>query len=155
MQPKLTHLESNYIIKAPRSEIYKIMTDFENVPKYFPSVAKFAKYISRDGNNFVVEAQTKAFLGSKTFTVRMEGQLQPLTGFISTNTSSIGIEYEVFSMEEIPGGTKIHYVNDIEIKSPFFRRFSFLIKYVALWYWERAVFSKLKKILESKSVSVS
>lgn len=150
MQPKITHLESDYIIKAPRSEIYKIMTDFENVPKYFPAVAKSARYISRDGNNFIVEAQTKAFLGSKTYGVRMEGQLQPPTGFMSTNISSIGIEREVFSMEEIPGGTKIHYVNDVEIKSPFFRRFSFLIKYVALWYWKWAVFSKLKKMLEEK-----
>ncbi len=155
MKPKLTHLESNYTIKAPRSEIYTIMTDFENVPKYFPSVAKSARYISREGNNFVVEAQTKAFLGSKTFNVRMEGQLQPPTGFISTNTSSIGIEHEVFTMEEIPGGTKIHYVNDVEIKSPFFRHFSFLIKYVALWYWERAIFSKLKKMLENSNASMS
>lgn len=151
MQPKLTRLESNYIIKAPRSEIYKIMTDFENVPKYFPSVAKSARYVSRDGNNFVVEAQTKAFFGSKTFTVHMEGQFQPPTGFISTNTSSLGVEHEVFSMEEIPGGTKIHYVNDVEIRSPFFRRFSFLIKYVALWYWERAVFKKLKEMLEKNN----
>lgn len=150
MQQRLTHLESFYTIKAPREAVYNIITDFENIPKYFPSVAKSARFIKRDGNNFIVEAQTKAFFGSKTFHVRMEGQLQPPTGFISTNTSSLGIEHEVFAMEEIPEGTRIHYVNDVGIKSPFFRKFSFLIKYVALWYWERAVFSKLKQMLEKK-----
>lgn len=150
MKPKLTHLENTYIIKAPRQEIYKIITDFENIPKFFPSVAKSAKYVSRDGNNFIVEAKTKAFWGSKTFTVRMEGQLQPPRGFTSTNVSSLGIEHEVFTMEEIPEGTRIHYVNDVEIKSRFFRMFNFLIKNVALWYWRRAVFDKLKLMLERK-----
>lgn len=150
MKPKLTHLESNYIVKAPRQEIYKIMTDFENMPKYFPAVAKSAKCISRNGNDFIVEAQTKAFFGSKTFTVHMEGQLRPPEGFASTNTSSLGIEHEVFTMEEIPEGTRIHYVNEVEIKSRFFRVFSFLIKGVALWYWKRAVFDKLKRMLEKK-----
>lgn len=149
MQQKLTHLESFFTLKAPREAIYKIITDFENIPKYFPSVAKSARFISRNGNNFIVEAQTKAFFGSKTFNVRMVGQLQPPTGFVSTNTSSLGVEHEVFRMEEIPEGTKIHYVNDVEITNPFFRRFSFLIKYVALWYWKRAVFSKLKQMLEN------
>ena len=150
MKSKLTHLESNYTIKAPRQEIYKIITDFENMPEFFPLVAKSAKYISRDGNDFVVEAKTKAFFGSKTFTVRMEGQLRPPEGFLSTNISSLGIEHEVFTMEETPEGTRIHYVNDVEIKSRFSRTFDFLIKRVALWYWKRAVFDKLKRMLEKK-----
>lgn len=150
MKQNPTRLEGNYIIKAPRKVIYDIMTGFENAPKYFPSVAKKAKYVSKEGNKFVVEAETKAFLGSKTFKVRMEGEFRPPEGFISTNISSIGIEHEVFKMEEILDGTKIHYVNEVEITSPFFRKFSFLIKYVALWYWERAVFLKLKRMLENK-----
>jgi hypothetical protein len=128
----------------------KIITDFENFPRHFPSVAKSARCVSRDGNRFVAEAQTKAYFGSKTFQVRMEGQLRPPEGFTSTNTSSLGIEHEAFTMEETPGGTVIHYVNDVEIKSPFFRVFSFLIKHVALWYWERAVFAKLKQLTEKK-----
>ena len=148
MKSKFVHLESNYSIRAHREEIYKIITDFEKLPKYFPSVAKSAKYISRDGNNFIVEAKTKTFFGSKTFSVRMEGQFQPPRGFVSKNTSSLGIEQETFVMEETPRGTNIHYVNDVELTNSFFRLFSFLIKYVALWYWERAVFYKLKRMLE-------
>jgi carbon monoxide dehydrogenase subunit G len=146
---KPVHLESFYNIRASREEIYQIITDFENLPEYFPAVAKSARLISRDGNNFVVEVQTKAFFGSRTFHVRMEGQLRPPEGFVSTNVSSLGIEHEIFMMEEISEGTKIHYVNDVEIKSPFFRIFGgFLIKKVALRYWESVVFSKLKQMLE-------
>lgn len=128
MTSKIVHLKCDYLIKAPREKIYKIMTDFENLPKYFPSVAESARYISRDGNNFVVEAKTKAFLGSKTFTVLMVGQLQPPKGFISKNTSSLGIEQESFMMEEIPGGAIILYINDVEITNPFFSCVQFSYK---------------------------
>lgn len=149
MKPKPLHPETYYTIKAPRETVYKIITDFENAPKYFPRVAKSARVISRDGNKFVVEARTKAFFGSKTFSVRMEGELRPPEGFVSTNTSSLGIEHEVFTMEEIPEGTRIHYVNDVEIKSWFFRLLGgFLIKRIALKYWEHAVFDKMKQMLE-------
>ncbi len=149
MKSKPIHLETHYLIKAPREKIYAIMTDFENLPRYFPSVAKEAKVLMRDGNRFVVEAKTKAFFGSKTFTVLMEGELQPPRGLISTNTSSLGVEKESFMMEEIPEGTRIDYVNDVEITSWFFRIFgNILIKHLALWYWERAVFRKLKTMME-------
>jgi len=146
---KPLHLETYYTIKAPREAVCKIIADFENVPKYFPRVAKSARVVSRDGNKFVVEARTKAFFGSKTFSVRMEGELRPPEGFVSTNTSSLGIEHEVFTMEEIPEGTRIHYVNDVEIKSWFLRLLGgFLIKRIALKYWEHAVFDKMKEMLE-------
>lgn len=116
---KQIHLKCSWTVNAPRKEVYKIITDFENMPKYFPSVDKSVRFVSRDGDNFVVEAQTKAFFGSKTFTVHMEGKFQPPKGFVSTNISSLGIEHEIFSMEEIPEGTKIHYINDVEIKNQF------------------------------------
>jgi len=151
MKSKSVHLESHCAIKASREEIYKIMTDFEKLPEYFPSVAKSVKIISRIGNDFVVEAKTKAFLGSGEFAVRMEGRLQPPKGFVSTNTSAICIEHESFLMEEVPEGTMINYTNDVEIKNPFFCAFSFLITFAALRYWQRAVFNKLKLMLENKT----
>jgi len=146
--PKNIKLEGTYVIKAPRENVYKIITDFENMPKYFPAVAKSMRFLNRNGHNFEVEAHTKAFIGSKTFTVHMEGQFRPPEGFVSTNISSVCIEHEIFSMEEIPEGTKIYYVNVVEIQNPFFRMFSFLIKNVALWYWKRALIDKLKLMLE-------
>ena len=37
---KHIHLESSWIIKAPLEEVFNIVTDFENLPKYFPKVAQ-------------------------------------------------------------------------------------------------------------------
>lgn len=146
---KQIHLKGSWVIRAPRSEIYKIITDFESAPKYFPSAAKSVHIIKRDGEHLVIEAQTKAFLGSKTFKVRMDTHLQPPAGFVSENVSSVGIEHETFAMEEIPEGTKINYTNDVEIKSFFFRLAGrVLIGVFALKFWERAVINKLREMLE-------
>lgn len=146
---KQIHLKGAYIIKASREKVYEVITDFENAPKYFPAVAKSARVVKRDGNDLVVEVETKAFLGSRIFHVRMETSLRPNEGFSSTNTSSLGVEHEVLSLEAIPGGTRVAYTNDVEIASRFFQIFGqFLLKRIALKYWEHAVISKLKRMLE-------
>jgi len=140
-------LEGSWIVRVPRRGVYDIITDFEKLPVYFPAVAKSAKIVSRDGNRFVVEAETKAFFGSKTYKVRMEGELRPPDGFVSTNTSEICVEEESFMMDEVPEGTRIRYLNVVDIKNWFYRIFGFvLIKYVALWYWKRIVIDKFEQI---------
>ena len=147
---KRIRLEKSWVIRAPREAIYEVMTDFESAPKHFPSVAKSARIVSREGNHLVVEVETKAFLGSRTFKVHMETDLCPPEGFVSVNTSAPCVEHESFMMEVVPKGTRIDYVNEVEIKSRFFRLFGrFLIGKIALWYWERAVIGKLRKILET------
>jgi len=144
---KYIHLKANWIIKAPRSEVYRIITDFENAPKYFPKVAKSIKKISQDGDRLVMEAQTKSF--GRTFSVRMNTQLCPPWGFISENVSSLGIEHERFEMQEVPEGTRIIYTNAVEIKSPFFRIFAkLLIGWYAMKFWEKAVIANIRQMLE-------
>lgn len=146
---KHVHLAGSHIIKAPRQKVYEILTDFESAPKHFPRVAKSARVIRREGNDIEVEVETKASLGSRTFHVHMEAHLQPDEGFTSTNTSSLGVEHEVVTLEEVPEGTRMIYVNDVEVKSRIFRMFAgFLIKTVALKYWERAYIGTLREMLE-------
>ncbi|MFC1893351.1 SRPBCC family protein [Chloroflexota bacterium] len=147
MTRKRIHLEGSWVIQAPRHEVYNIITDFENMPKYFPSVAKSVRIISKEDNHLTLVAETKSF--GLTFQVSMNTELQPPEWFVSENISTLGIEQEVFKMEEVPEGTKICYINDVEIKSPFFRIFGrFLIGWWAMKYWERAVIIKLKQMLE-------
>jgi carbon monoxide dehydrogenase subunit G len=146
---KPLRLEATYIIRAPRRAVYKLITDFESAPKHFPSVAKAVRILKRDGDHLEVEAETKAFLGSKTFKVHMDAQLHPEDGFTSTNTSSPCVEHEVMTLEEIPEGTRLIYVNEVEIESRLFQIFGgFLIKTIALKYWEHAVIHKMKTMLE-------
>jgi uncharacterized membrane protein len=37
---KHLNLQGSWVIKASKDEIYKIISDFENMPKYFPTVAE-------------------------------------------------------------------------------------------------------------------
>jgi carbon monoxide dehydrogenase subunit G len=143
-------LQGSWLIRAPREAVYRVLTDFENTPRYFPSVVRSARIVERRYNHLVVEAETKAFFGSRTFHVRMEADLRPPVGFVSVNTSSLGVEHESLMMEATSEGTRIDYINDVEIKSRFFRLFGrILIGTIALKYWERAVIRRLKQMLES------
>lgn len=148
---KTVPLRGKYWIRAPRAEVYRILTDFESAPKYFPAVAKSLRVISRDGNNLIVEAQTKAFIGSRTFRVHMAATLHPPEGFTSTNTSAVCVEHEDVRLEETERGTKMVYRNDVEITSRFWRLLGgFLIKIVALKFWEYAYVRKLRRMLETR-----
>ncbi len=51
-------LEGSWIIDAPLEDVYKIISDFEKSPGYFPLVAKGMKVVSKDGNNLKIEAVT-------------------------------------------------------------------------------------------------
>jgi carbon monoxide dehydrogenase subunit G len=141
-------LKKSWVIKAPREEIYRIMSDFENMPKYFPKVAQSLQILKRDGNNLTIEAKAKTF--GRIISVQMETQLRPPIGYVSDNKSAIGTSgHEEFLMEESPEGTKINYSYDIELKNPIFRIFGgFLIGWYAMRFWEHAVIDKLKKMLE-------
>jgi uncharacterized protein YndB with AHSA1/START domain len=141
-------LKKSWVIKAPRAEVYRIMSDFENMPQYFPKVAQSLQILKRNGNNLTIEAKAKTF--GRIISVQMETQLRPPMGYVSDNKSAIGTSgHEEFLMEEIPEGTRINYTYDVEIKNPVFRFFGgFLIGWYAMRFWEHAVIDKLKEMLE-------
>jgi uncharacterized membrane protein len=141
-------LKKSWVIKAPREEVYKIMSDFENMPKYFPKVAQSLKILKRDGNNLTIEAKAKTF--GWIISAQMETQLRPPIGYVSDNKSAIGTSgHEEFLMEEIPEGTRINYYYGIELKNPILRFLGgFLIGWYAMRFWEHAVIDKLKEMLE-------
>lgn len=145
---KKIHLKGSWVIKAPRGKIYEIMTDFENMPKYFPKVAQSLRIIKKENNNLLMEAKAKTF--GKAFSVQMETQLRPPYGYISDNKSAIGTSgHEEFLMEEIPEGTKINYTYEVDLKNPILRIFGrLLIGLYAMRFWEHAVIDKLKEMLE-------
>lgn len=141
-------LKKSWVINAPREEVYKIMSDFESMPKYFPKVAQSLQILKRDGNNLTIEAKAKTF--GRIISVQMETQLRPPIGYVSDNKSAIGtFGHEEFLMEEISEGTRINYSYNIELKNPIFRILGgFLIGWYAMRFWEHAVIDKLKEMLE-------
>lgn len=148
---KKLHLDGSWKIQAPREEIYKIISDFENMPKNFPSVAQSLKIVEKQGNNLTIEAMAKS-LGS-AIPVTMKTVLRPPVGFISDNINPKfkATGHEEFLMEEVAGGTKINYSYEYNLsKSPILLRIIAkpLFSWFSMWFWKRAVIDKIKIMLE-------
>lgn len=141
-------LSGSWVIKAKKEEIYKIISDFENMPKYFPSVAESVRVTEKQGNRQKMDVRVKSF--GKVFNVKMQTELLPDVGFTSTNQSSFGTSgHEKFLMTDEGDGTRITYTYDIEIHSPLLRIIGTpLIKWFALWSWKHSVIDKLRKMVE-------
>lgn len=144
---KQINLQSSWVIKAPREAIYKIVSDFESMPKNFPEVAHSVKIASRDGNNLLINAEAKS-LGVPPIPVTMKTTLVPGVGYISDNTNpkfrTTG--HEEFLMEDVEGGTKItySYVYDLSKTNVMLRIFAKpLFGWLSMWYWKRVFIDKL------------
>lgn len=142
-------LKGSWIIDAPIEDVYRIISDFEKAPEYFPIVAKGMKVVSRDGNNLRIEATTNTF--GINFKVNMKTTLLPNEGFKSINESALAIEDEQFIIKPVAEGTRIEYLNKVTIKNNILRMFSrLIIGKGALKFWEFAYINRLKKILKNK-----
>lgn len=142
------HLEGSWTIHAPREEVYKIISDFENMPKNFPAVAHSMKIVEQKGNDLIIEGKAKSF--RKILDVKMRTKLIPMKGFISDNESDLVSEgHEEFMLEKIPQGTRINYTYDITLRSKIVALVSTpLIKWFSMWFWKRAFIDRLKEMLE-------
>jgi hypothetical protein len=138
-------LSGTWVVNAPLPRIYEIVTDFEHAPTYFPLVAHSLKIINKQGNHLSIYAVSKTF--GIPFHVLMDTELLPNKGFTSINTSALAIENESFLMEEIPGGTKITYRNEVQIKNTMLQLFAkILIGKPALLFWKYAYIDRLQKL---------
>jgi carbon monoxide dehydrogenase subunit G len=146
-------MKGSWEIKAPRNLIYEIISDFENMPKNFPTVAHSLKIVSRDNNNLIIEAVAKSF--GKLIPVTMETTLIPQKGYTSNNTNRVfkATGHEELLMEDTENGTVIKYLYEYDlskanillriIAKPLFNCFS-------MWYWKRAFIDRIKIILNCK-----
>jgi carbon monoxide dehydrogenase subunit G len=141
-------LQGSWIIKAPREEIYKIVSDFEHMPQYFPAVAESVRIVEKQGNQQTMEAKVKSF--GRVFDVTMQTELLPNVGFRSSNTSSFGTSgNEEFRMEDSTEGTRITYTYEVDIHRPVLRIIATpLIKWFAMWSWKRSFIDRLRKMVE-------
>lgn len=142
-------LHAQWLIKAPLSEVFNIMTDFEKWPDYFPKVAESIQVSKREGNNLELSATVKSF--GKKFPVKMKYQILPGKGFISNNDSpEFGTSgHEEFLLSEHPEGTMIDYTYQVAIHKRWLRIVARpLIGWFSMKYWEKAVIDELRKRLE-------
>ncbi|MFC1721038.1 SRPBCC family protein [Patescibacteria group bacterium] len=144
-------LRKTFVIKAPVTEVFKIITDFENIPKNFPKVAKSITITKRDGDYLEADVVVKSF--GTIFPVKMKTQIIPQKGFVSDNDSpKFGTSgHEEFLLEEFEGGTKIKYLYELDIHKKWLRIIAKpFLKCFVMKIWEKAVLDEIKKMLENK-----
>ena len=142
-------LNAKWLIKAPLTEVFNIMTDFEKWPVYFPKVAESIQIMKREGNYLEMNATVKSF-GQK-FTVKMKFQILPGKGYISDNENSkFGTSgHEELLLSEYSEGTVINYVYQVAIHKRWLRIVAQpLIGWFSMRYWEKAVIEELRTKLE-------
>ena len=142
-------LHATWLIKAPLTEVFSLITDFEKWPEYFPKVAESIQVIRHVGDNLELAATVKSF-GQK-FPVKMKTRILPGKGFISDNESpKFGTSgHEEMLLYKSPEGTLIDYTYRVSIHKAWLRVVATpLIRWYSMKYWEKAVISELKKALE-------
>ena len=148
MKDQIT-LHAEWLIKAPLTEVFNTITDFEKWPEYFPKVAESIQVIRLGGNNLEIEATVKSF-GQK-FPVKMKTRLLPGKGFISDNESpKFGTSgHEELLLSESPEGTVIDYTYQVVIHKLWLRIVAQpLIGWFSMKFWQKAVIDELRKRLE-------
>ena len=142
-------LHAKWIIKAPMTEVFNIMTDFGKWPLYFPKVAESIQIIKHEGNYLEMNATVKSF-GQK-FPVKMKTKILPGKGFISENESpKFGTSGHEELLLSINGeGTVIDYTYQVAIHKRWLRIVARpLIGWFSMKYWKKAVIDELRKRLE-------
>jgi len=142
-------LHDQWLIRAPIEDVFRIMTDFENFPKYFPKVADSIQVKKREGDYMEMVAIVKSF--GKEFPVQMKTQILAEKGFLSDNENPVfGTSgHEELLLSKNPEGTLIDYTYRVSIHKTWLRIVALpLIRWYSMKYWEKAVISELKKMLE-------
>jgi len=143
------NLNAKWLIKAPLMDVFKIMTDFEKLPEYFPKVAESVQIVKHEGNYLEMDAIVKSF--GQNFPVKMKTQILPGKGYISDNESpKFGTSgHEELLLSENLEGTVINYTYQVAIHKRWLRIFAQpLIGWFSMKYWKKAVIDELRKKLE-------
>lgn len=142
-------LHATWIIKAPVSEVFAVMTDFEKFPEYFPKVADSIHIVKHEENYLEMDATVKSF--GQSFPVKMKTQILPQKGYISDNDSpKFGTSgHEEFLLSDHNGDTQIDYTYQVAIHKRWLRIVAKpLIGWYSMKFWEKAVIDELRKRLE-------
>lgn len=142
-------LQGSWTLRAPRSEVFDTITDFERWPEYFPKVAESVRVVRHDDDRVDIEATVKSF--GRRFPVTMSTRVLPGRGFTSDNESpKFGTSgHEELRLSDDPAGTVIDYTYEVVVHRRWLRLVARpLIAGFSMRYWEKAVIEELRSRLE-------
>jgi len=141
-------LNGQWHIDASVEEVFKVVTDFEKFPVYFPKVAESIMISKKEENYLEIDAVARSF--GRKLPVKMKTQILPGRGFISDNESpTFGTSgHEEFLLSSEKNGTRIDYTYKVSLYKRWLRLLAVpLIRWYSMRYWERAVINELRNIL--------
>jgi hypothetical protein len=144
-------LRGAWVIRAPLAEVFRIITDFEKFPDYFPRVAESIRIVKRKGFHLEMHATVTSF--GRQFPVNMKTQILPGKGFVSDNQSpTFGTSgHEELLLSPHPEGTLVDYTYQVTIHKRWLRLVARpLIRWYSMKYWQKAVIDELRNMLEKK-----
>jgi carbon monoxide dehydrogenase subunit G len=149
---KPIHWWGSWLIRAPREQVFAMMTDFDNWPRMMPRVVKSARIIERDENTVVLSGSF-SILGQRGDAV-MNIRLDPPGEWVAQNHSGqLGRETEIIRFEAVDLGTRLTWEVDVEPKKRVVRLVAPLLTFPIRWFYQRAIVQPLRNSLEMRQSS--
>lgn len=146
-------VRGNWLIREKRDKVYKIISDFESMPKNFPKVAHSIKVLKREESRLTLEAQAASF--GRFFPkakISLVAELLPGIGYrcrthnLTFNTKG---EEELLLVDD-PEGTRIQYTYIVTVHNRWFAPiFAWLVKTFGLPFWKRNVVDQLAVLVKT------
>lgn len=115
----MVRIEVSRVVEAPRDFVYSRLFDYENLPKA-STIVRSTKILSKEGNVQTVEEEGK-LLGRK-FKAIVKATFHPPEKLVE-EFSGDATGTQVWTLTEVPQGTKITLVSDITPRGFFARLF--------------------------------
>jgi hypothetical protein len=151
LKPSVVPVRGNWLLRAKREAVYAIISDFEAMPRNFPTVAHSIRVVSREGQRLSFEAEAASF--GRLFPkvkINVSAELIPGKGYrcqthnLTFNTTG---EEELLLVDD-PDGTRIEYTYFVTVRNPRWApMFAWLVRVFGLPFWKRAVVDRLEALL--------
>ena len=154
IQTEKVEVVGNWLIKAKREEVYKIVSNCEKMPENFPKIAKSINVIEKNDTKLKVEAVAASF--GRFFPkvkINIDVELLPNRGYrcqtFNTTFNTTG-EEELLLLDD-PEGTMVKYTYFLTIRNKRWKRlYVWLVKTFGLPFWKRAFIDRLNIMLTKK-----
>lgn len=150
-------VRGDWLVRADRSAVYAIVSDFERMPEHFPTVARSIRLLRRDGDVLTLEAEAGSFASwLPSARIELTATLLPGRGYRCTTrnlTLNTTGDEELLLVDD-PEGTRIRYTYFVTVRRAWLRPlFAWMVETFGLPFWRRAFVEPLESLVKARSAS--